>query len=123
MYSISEVQIFKALSDENRLRALMALSENELCACHIVELLKLAPSTVSKHMSVLRLAGLVKAEKAGRWVNFSHPGRDASDAVKKTIKTLLGMFSNNPQIKKDRDQLKRILKIDHEQLCENQSKC
>ncbi|MBW2408107.1 MAG: winged helix-turn-helix transcriptional regulator, partial [Deltaproteobacteria bacterium] len=45
--------ITRALSDQNRVRALMALKDRELCVCQIIELLDLAPSTVSKHMSIL----------------------------------------------------------------------
>ena len=43
----------KALADANRVRALLALEGGELCVCQIVALLGLAPSTVSKHLSVL----------------------------------------------------------------------
>ena len=53
--------ITNALADEGRLRALAALFPGELCACQIIELLGLAPSTVSKHMAILRHAGLVQS--------------------------------------------------------------
>ena len=45
--------IAKAIGDESRARALFALREGELCLCQIIDLLKLSPSTVSKHMDVL----------------------------------------------------------------------
>ncbi len=50
------MSITKALADENRVRMLLALQKQELCVCQIIELVKLAPSTVSKHMSILRAA-------------------------------------------------------------------
>ena len=53
------MNIVKALGDENRVRALLALRTSELCVCQIIELLGLAPSTVSKHMSILKQARLV----------------------------------------------------------------
>ena len=53
--------ITKALSDANRVRVLMGLTTGELCVCQIIELLSLAPSSVSKHMSVLRQARLVES--------------------------------------------------------------
>ena len=53
--------ITKALSDANRVRVLMGLTTGELCVCQIIEMLSLAPSTVSKHMSVLRQARLVES--------------------------------------------------------------
>ena len=64
--SIPEVKALKALGDESRMRAILALRGRELCVCQIVELLKLAHSTVSKHMSILREAGLVQSRKIGR---------------------------------------------------------
>ncbi|GIW77819.1 MAG: hypothetical protein KatS3mg104_2882 [Phycisphaerae bacterium] len=47
------LNITKALSDETRVRALLALREGELCLCQIIEMLGMAPSTVSKHMDLL----------------------------------------------------------------------
>ncbi len=62
--------LFKALSDPNRLRILKALQTRVLCVCEIRELLQLANSTVSQHLSVLRDAGFIIEEKDGKWVNY-----------------------------------------------------
>ena len=51
--------ITKALSDPNRVRILLALRRGELCVCQITELFGFAPSTVSKHLSILHHAGLI----------------------------------------------------------------
>ncbi|MHC4156850.1 MAG: ArsR/SmtB family transcription factor [Planctomycetota bacterium] len=67
--------IAKALSDENRVRALMMLSEGELCVCQLIEMLALAPSTVSKHMSILFQAGLVNARKQAGQMDVLPAGR------------------------------------------------
>ena len=67
----SFLTITKALSDETRVRALLALRGGELCLCQIIDLLQLAPSTVSKHMDLLYQAGLVQRRKQGRWHYFS----------------------------------------------------
>ena len=47
------LQITKALADPNRVRVLLALQHRELCVCQISELFQLAPSTISKHLSIL----------------------------------------------------------------------
>ena len=60
--------VAKALADDNRTRALMCLRAGELCVCRIIALLELAPSTVSKHLDILRRAGLVESHKEGRWI-------------------------------------------------------
>ena len=62
---------FKALSDPNRVRILKMLQVRPLCVCEITELLGLATSTVSKHLSILRNVGFIVDEKEGRWVNYS----------------------------------------------------
>ncbi len=71
------VNVARALADESRVRALLALRGGELCLCQIIELLGLAPSTVSKHMDVLFRAGLVERRKEGRWHYFQLAGRPA----------------------------------------------
>ena len=65
--------ITNALADESRVRALMALTGGQLCVCQIAELLQLAPSTVSKHLYILRQGGLVESRKKGRWIFYSLP--------------------------------------------------
>lgn len=67
----SVIKIFKALSDTNRLRILKMLEIRPLCVCEITEVLQLATSTVSKHLSILRDAELIVDEKQGKWVNYS----------------------------------------------------
>lgn len=62
---------FKALSDLNRIRVIKMLQIRPLCVCEITERLGLAPSTVSKHLSILKDAGFIADEKDGRWVNYS----------------------------------------------------
>ena len=72
----SIVRIGLALSDSTRVRLLHALRGGELCVCQLIELVGLSPSTVSKHLSILRDAGLVDSRKDGRWVHYrlaAHP--------------------------------------------------
>jgi ArsR family transcriptional regulator len=109
--------IAKAMADENRIRTLMALRGRVLCVCQIVELLALAPSTVSKHISILRQAGLVEARKEGRWVNYSLPGDDAPAAAGEVIAWLDRSLQGDAVLAADEARLKEILKIDREQLC------
>ena len=65
---------------------MLALSGREMCACHITALLKLAPSTVSKHMAILRRAGLVTSRRAGRWMHYRAPGSGVSREVREALK-------------------------------------
>ena len=65
--------VIKALADGNRVRILSVLAGRELCVCQIIEMLGLAPSTVSKHLSILRQARLVDDRKEGRWMYYCRP--------------------------------------------------
>lgn len=60
----------KAIADPTRVRILKMLEHGELCVCHLTERLGLAQSTVSKHLQLLRGAGLVADRKEGLWVYY-----------------------------------------------------
>jgi len=111
------MNITKALADENRVRALLALKKHELCACQIIELLGLAPSTVSKHMSILRQARLVQTRKEGRWMYYRLPDKTAPAAVRGAIAWAKKSLATDGRIQKDAERLKEILKIDPQTLC------
>src|SRR5436190_10601898 len=79
------MSITKALSDPNRVRILLALRRGELCVCQITELFGLATSTVSKHLSILSHAGLIRSRKAERWVYYRLPDKSAPVAVREAL--------------------------------------
>lgn len=107
-----EVQQFlaitKALSDESRLRVLLGLRESELCLCQIVEVLGLAPSTVSRHLNLLRQAGLVDMRKDGRWRFYRLAGDDAPLVVQETIGWVLRSLEREDAILADAVRLSAI---------------
>jgi DNA-binding transcriptional ArsR family regulator len=108
-----------ALADEGRVRALMALSGGQLCVCQIAELLQLAPSTVSKHLYLLRQGGLVESQKKGRWIFYSIPN-EPDPAARDSIAWLQESLRKDSRIIEDARRLKIILKEDPEQLCRRQ---
>ncbi|MEW6162553.1 MAG: metalloregulator ArsR/SmtB family transcription factor [Nitrospirota bacterium] len=67
------IDIFKALSDNMRLRIMRLLIQagKELCVCEIMDSLHESQYNVSRHLRELKLAGLVRERKAGRWVFYS----------------------------------------------------
>jgi len=113
------LDITRALADENRLRILAALRGRELCVCQIVELLEITGPTISRHLAVLRQAGLVQHRKDGRWMHYRLPEsppavvRDALDWVRRALR-------GNPTFAQDRRRLARILRQDPEALCSRQ---
>lgn len=115
--------ITKALADENRIRAVALLEGHELCLCQIVEVLGLASSTVSRHMSILHQARLVETRKQGRWAYFRLAEEDAPDTVRDGIRMVLAALSQDKQGKLDRKELKAVLKMEPEELCRRQGEC
>ncbi|NIA16285.1 MAG: metalloregulator ArsR/SmtB family transcription factor [Nitrospiraceae bacterium] len=117
------MDIAKALADENRVRALMILKDTELCVCQIIELLGLAPSTVSKHMAILRQARLVEGRKEGRWIHYRRADAESSPYLADTLAWLDQCLENNATTRADCKKLKEILKVDPEEICKRQAKC
>jgi ArsR family transcriptional regulator len=69
--------VFKALSDETRLRILSLLGEGELCVCDLMEILDLPQSTVSRHLAYLRNADLVEDRRQGVWMYYRLAGGES----------------------------------------------
>ncbi len=111
--------ITNALADESRVRALMALTGGRLCVCQIAELLQLAPSTVSKHLYILRQGGLVESQKKGRWIFYSLPG-EPDPAARQSIEWLRKSLKKDCRIIEDAKRLNVILKEDPEEICRRQ---
>ncbi|MEX0885764.1 MAG: metalloregulator ArsR/SmtB family transcription factor [Phycisphaeraceae bacterium] len=97
--------ITKALSDETRVRALVALGRGELCVCQLVELLELAPSTVSRHLELLHQAGLIERRKQGRWHYYRLAGRGAPPVVREAIRWALRNLEQEQAAVADADRL------------------
>ncbi len=69
--TMQSVTFFKALADPIRLRIVHLLTcQDELCVCHFVEVLGLPQSSISRHLSTLRSAGLVSSRRDGLWIHY-----------------------------------------------------
>lgn len=111
------LKIAGALSDRSRVRALMALRRGELCVCQITALLQLAPSTVSKHMGLLRDAGLVVSRKEGRWIHYSRVSGDTNPVAAGSLAWLDQSVERDQAVLSDERDLDRILRTPAEELC------
>ena len=80
--------VFKALSDENRIRILRLLHGGEKCACKLLEELDISQPTLSHHMKILCDAWIVTGRKEGKWINYSMCG-EGVDQVRALMKDLL----------------------------------
>jgi ArsR family transcriptional regulator len=67
----SAIDMFKALSDPNRLRIFDMLSRGETCSCKLLEALSISQPTLSHHMGILQKGGLVRGRRDGQWIHYS----------------------------------------------------
>lgn len=103
------LDIFKALSDRNRLRILLMLRTRPLCVCEISEVLNIALSTISSHLKILKNTGLIEDEKDGRWVIYRMTGGNAF--YDEIMRSVAEHITGNSEIVRD---MKIVSKITRE---------
>lgn len=101
------VRVMKALSDPGRVRVLKLLCGRELCACEIIQALKLAQPTVSRHMRVLADAGLVTGRKKGSWVHYRLSENPASPYARTMLEHLSSWLEDDAGVA----ELRRALSV------------
>ncbi len=119
----SVLPITKALADRQRLRMLLLLRDRELCVCQIIAVLGLAPSTISKHLSILGSAGLVEHRKDGRWAYYRLPDGSADATTRSALRWIDRSMRHDEAAAGDLRKLQNVLKRDPEALCRRQRKC
>jgi ArsR family transcriptional regulator len=101
------LNIFKALSDETRLRILKLLEHGELCVCDIFSALDMIQPKVSFHLSVLKEAGLITDRKDGRWVHYRI---DDSELLRRFLILAALEKISEDDVKEDKERLEVFLK-------------
>lgn len=65
-------ELFRALGEVNRLRILNILANRgACCVCNLQAVLDVPQTRVSKHLTVLKSAGLIRSDRVGQWVVYS----------------------------------------------------
>lgn len=109
--------VLKAAADPNRARILKMLEGGELCVCQVVAALGLSQSTVSKHLSLLRAAGLIAERKQGRWVHVKLSASAANDYATPLLSLLRTWLSKDATIRSDATRVRQIRRMPVERLC------
>ena len=107
----------KAAGDPTRTRILKLLERIDLCVCQIQAVLGLAPSTVSKHLSILKSAGLVEDRREGRWIRYRLLHGGDNPHAEGVLALLQGALDRDPRIVEDRRLLKEIRRVPLADLC------
>ncbi len=92
------VRLFKALGDPTRLRIVKLLESGELCVCQLTSALQMGQSRISRHLSILKEAGLIEDRRQGKWVHYRlNPEKET-----RKVLPLLKPLDSDIIIKKDR---------------------
>ena len=110
----------KAAGDPTRTRILKLLEGGALCVCQIQEVIGLAPSTISKHLAILKGAGLVEDDREGRWIRYALAAGGRNPFAQGLLALLRGPLDREPQILDDRGRLAEVLAVPLSQLCARQ---
>ncbi len=99
------IQIFKALTDESRLRILKLLEHGELCVCEIVAAMNIVQPKVSFHLRALKEARLVTDTKHGKWIHYR---LDDSDIFRRFLVISILERADGERVKKDKERLEKF---------------
>jgi len=92
------VKVFRALSDETRIRILKVLLERECCVCEIMQALDISQSRASRNLGILEGAGFVKCRRDGLWIVYSINKQTMNSYVASLIEVLRGSLVNEDML-------------------------
>lgn len=104
------IQFFKALSDPNRLRIVNLLTRSgELCVCDIERVLQMPQARVSRHLGILRQAGIVTVRRKGLWMHYrmaaEGPSRVPGPLASAVFESIGASIHDLPEFRRDLDAL------------------
>jgi arsenate reductase/ArsR family transcriptional regulator len=110
--------VMKAVADPTRVRILKILEGGEMCVCQVIAILSLGQSTVSKHLFLLRSAGLIKDRQDWKWVHYSLDRKSDSPYAARMLRNLRSWMNEDPVIAKDRERAAMARSIGPMAICE-----
>ena len=103
------MNITKAISDKNRVRIILALQKSPMCVCQLTSLLELAPSTTSKHITLLQQAKIIEGKRKGKWVFYKIVDEKKNKLISEILDLINKGVDDMEEIKKDHENLQKIL--------------
>ena len=101
---MSIVDEFKALGDKTRLRIIVLLCGESLCVCEIIDVLQMTQSRISRHLGILKQAGLIEEERRGKWVVYK-----VVDANQPVLSYIQGQSEQDPVYEIDMARMKKTV--------------
>ncbi len=111
--------VAKAVADPSRMRILKLLEGGELCVCQIVAVLDLAPATVSRHLALLKTAGLLQQRRSGKWAYYRIADKEFNDYAQRFLALARASLVEDPTVAGDRRTLARVNAVPLAVLCQH----
>ena len=105
------VKLFKALSDETRLRMLNILLERECCVCEVMQALDISQTRASRNLAALYEAGFLKLRRDGFWSLYSIDMDDMNEFVADLVQAVAKAMERNKVLEQDRARLKKAMRV------------
>jgi len=105
------VGLFKALSDETRIRILKVLMQRECCVCEVMQALDISQSRASRNLGILENTGFVKSKREGLWIIYSINEQTVNGCASSLIKLLRRFPIKEEIISQDRERLSHAVRI------------
>ena len=105
------VKVYKALSDESRLRVLNLVLERECCVCEVMQALEISQSKASRILSTLYDVGFLKLHKEGLWSLYSIDWDGMDAYLKDILEATREAFKSNKQMEMDRVRLRKAERV------------
>lgn len=105
------VKIFKALSDETRIRILKVLMERECCVCEIIQALDISGTRASRNLGILKDAGFIKSRRDGLCVVYSTNEQNVNSNIVSLIQMIRSSLVSENTIMQDRERLNHAERI------------
>ena len=99
------VKVFKALSDETRIRILRILLKRECCVCEVMQALDISESRASRNLKILYEAGLLNLKKDGLWTLYSLDQKKMEPYLGEIVRMVGKALRNNETALRDRQRL------------------
>ena len=111
------IKIFKALSDETRLRMMKLLQHRDLCVCEIMQAMDISQTRASRNLGVLKNAGLIVDRREGLWVHYSINRKKSNDYHQAIEKVLQNWLEDETLVMEDKKRLSRAVKPGKMKVC------
>ena len=111
------IKVLKAAGDKNRMRILKMLQHKKMCVCELAAVLEIKQPSVSKHLSILRDAGLIQDERNGQWMDYSLCKEKINRYAPDIQASIENWLKDDAIIKRD---MKKTQKLCREVLCKKE---